>query len=76
MSVSALVAYNIAYATPFLLVPVLVVLIGERSKLVLTNISNLMTSVVDRIMPVLLLFLGLALTADAIAYLVTGKALW
>jgi cytochrome c biogenesis protein CcdA len=75
-SMSALVAYNVAYSIPFLLVPVLVALIGERSKPVLTRISDLMTSVVDRIMPVLLLFLGLALTADAIAYLALGKALW
>ena len=76
LSVSALIAYNIAYATPFLLVPILVVLIGERSKPVLTKISGLITSLVDKVMPVLLLFLGLALTADAIGYLVTSKALW
>jgi cytochrome c biogenesis protein CcdA len=75
-SISALVAYNIAYAIPFLLVPILVFFIGERSKPVLTNISDLMSSLVDKIMPVVLLFLGLALTADAIAFLVAGKALW
>jgi cytochrome c biogenesis protein CcdA len=75
-SLAAIAMYNVAYALPFLLVPVLVALIGDASKPVLTRVSDWLTSLVDKFMPALLAILGLALTTDALAYLTTGRALW
>jgi small neutral amino acid transporter SnatA (MarC family) len=71
-----LAAYNIAFALPFLLVPIMVALTGDSSKPILEKINNLLISLVDRFMPVLLLLLGLALTADAFVYLTSGETLW
>ena len=68
--------YNIAYSLPFLLVPILVALAGESSKPILEKINDLLISLVDKFMPVLLLLLGLALTADALLYLTSGETLW
>ncbi len=75
-SLLVLAFYNIAYALPFLLVPILVALIGDSSRPILEKINNVLISLVDRFMPVLLLLLGLALTADALAYLTSGETLW
>jgi len=65
-----------AYALPFLLVIALVAVIGDSSKPILDKINNLLGGLVDRFMPVVLFFLGLALTADALAFLITGEPLW
>jgi cytochrome c biogenesis protein CcdA len=75
-SLFALALYNIAYALPFLLVPILVALTGDSSKPILDKINNVLISLVDEFMPVLLLLLGIALTADAVVYLVSGETLW
>lgn len=75
-SVLVLAIYNAAYALPFLLVPIAVALIGERSKPVLEKINEVLIKLVDTFMPILLLFVGAALTADALSYLITGEALW
>jgi len=75
-SLLVLAFYNIAYASPFVLVPILVALVGDSSKPILEKINNVLISLVDRFMPVLLLLLGLALTADALAYLTSGETLW
>jgi cytochrome c biogenesis protein CcdA len=75
-SVLVLAIYNAAYALPFLLVPIAVALIGERSKPVLERINELLVKVVDKLMPLLLLLVGIALTADALSYLTTGETLW
>ena len=75
-SVLVLVIYNAAYALPFLLVPISVALIGDRSKPVLEKINRMLISLVDTLMPILLFFVGIALTADALSYLITGEALW
>jgi len=75
-SVLVLAIYNAAYALPFLLVPIAVALIGERSKPVLEKINEVLIKLVDTFMPILLLFVGIALTADALSYLITGEALW
>ena len=69
-------AYNFAYALPFLLVPLAVLLVGDRCKPVLDKISNALGNLVDKLMPILLLLLGLALVADATAFLLTSKPLW
>jgi len=75
-SLLVLAFYNIAYALPFLLVPILIAITGESSKPILDKISNLLVGLVDRFMPVILFLLGIALTADALAYLISGEALW
>jgi len=68
--------YNLAYALPFLLVIALVAVIGDSSKPLLDKINNLLVGLVDRFMPVILFLLGIALTADALFYLIAGKSLW
>jgi cytochrome c biogenesis protein CcdA len=75
-SLLVLLLYNAAYALPFLLVPITVALIGDASKPILEKISNVLVSLVDKFMPILLLLLGAALTVDALAYLISGEALW
>lgn len=75
-SLAAIAAYNFAYALPFLGVPILVALIGHSSKPILDKINNLLIGLVDRFMPIILLLLGLTLTADSLAYLISGVALW
>ncbi len=68
--------YNAAYALPFLLVPIAVALIGERSKPALDKINSVLVKLVDTFMPILLLLVGIALSADALSYLITGETLW
>ena len=75
-SIAAIAFYNLAYALPFLLVPILIAITGESSKPTLDKISNLLVGLVDRFMPVILFLLGFALTADALAFLITGEPLW
>jgi len=75
-SFTAIAFYNLAYALPFLLVVILVAVTGESSKPILDKISNLLVGLVDRFMPVILFLLGIALAADALAFLISGEALW
>ena len=75
-SLLALAFYNAAYALPFLLVPFAVALMGERSKPILARINNVLITLVDRLMPVLLFLIGAALSADALVYLTMGEPLW
>jgi cytochrome c biogenesis protein CcdA len=75
-SVAVIALYNMAYAVPFLLVVVLVAMIGDKSKPILDKINNLLIGLVDRIMPLILFSLGLALAADALSFLISGEALW
>ena len=75
-SLLVLALYNAAYALPFLLVPIAVAAIGDRSKPVLEKINAMLVKLVDTLMPILLLLVGVALTADALSFLITGEALW
>jgi len=74
-SLIALAFYNIGYALPFLLVPLSFGLLGEQSKPFLQKINDLLIAVFDKLMPYLLLALGLFLVADATMLLVTGEPL-
>ena len=74
-SLSVLVAYNLVYAMPFALVPILVAIMGDRSKPVLERINRFMVTATDKLMPVLLLLIGLALIADSIYFFATGDGL-
>jgi len=75
-SLLVLALYNAAYALPFLLVPVAVALIGDHSKPMLEKINDVLIKLVDMFMPILLLIVGAALTADALSFLITGETLW
>lgn len=75
-SLQVLAAYNVAYALPFLLVPLLVLIMGDASKPILQRVNQVLINVTDKLMPLLLLLLGSVLIVDAIKYLVTGAALW
>ena len=75
-SIFLLIFYNIAYALPFLMVPILIALIGEDCKPFVLKISNLLTAIADRAMPVVMLLLGIALIGDALAYLIVGESFW
>ena len=72
----ALLLYNLAYALPFLMIPVLAAVMGERSKPILARINNFMERVSEYLMPVLLGIVGLALLADAIWYFASGEPLF
>ena len=75
-SLGVLLVYNLAYALPFALVPLSVAMVGDRCKPLLQKINDVMVSLADRLMPALLILLGLALSADAVAFLWTGEGLW
>ncbi|MCZ6561172.1 MAG: GAP family protein [Gammaproteobacteria bacterium] len=75
-SLLVLAFYNIAYALPFLLIPIMVTLMGDTSKPILEKINNVLVKLVDKFMPILLFVLGASLTTDALVYLITGEALW
>ena len=70
--VTGLVIYNLAYALPFALIPLLTVIMGDRSKPILARINGLMEKASDVIMPLLLLAIGLALLLDSVWYFVRG----
>jgi cytochrome c biogenesis protein CcdA len=72
--VIGLLAYNLAYALPFALIPVLTAIMGDRSKPILARINGLMEKASDVIMPILLLAIGLALLLDSVWYFVHGES--
>ena len=74
-SLLVLISYNLLYALPFVIVPILVIVIGERSKPLLQRINALLARFSSFLMPVLLLLVGVFLICDAITYFLTGKGL-
>ena len=72
--VTALVIYNVAYALPFALIPLLTAIMGDRSKPILAWINGYMEKASDVIMPLLLLAIGLALLVDSVWYFVHGES--
>jgi threonine/homoserine/homoserine lactone efflux protein len=75
-SLIVLGAYNLAYALPFLVVPVAVGIAGERAKPVLEKINGFLGRASDIVMPWMLGLLGLALVADSVTYFYRGEGLW
>ena len=51
--------YNLAYALPFAIVPVLVLVMGDRAKPLLRRINEVLVRGADMLMPWLMLLLGL-----------------
>ena len=72
---TALVAYNLAYALPFLIVPLLRFAMGEGARDVLQNLNDRIDRFSGILMPLLLAALGAALVANAAIYFVRGEPL-
>lgn len=68
--------YNLVYALPFALVPVLSAVMGERAKPVLARVNAVMDKVAGFLMPLMLGVIGLALLADALSYFLRGVPLF
>jgi cytochrome c biogenesis protein CcdA len=68
--------YNLIYALPFVLVPVLVATMGKSSQPILNKINGWLERVSAILMPLLLGLVGLALVIDVIVYFVSGKGLF
>jgi cytochrome c biogenesis protein CcdA len=75
-AVGTLLAYNLAFAAPFALVPVLTAAMGERAKPLLARVNGVMERASAVLMPWILGLLGLALLVDAALYFLTGKPLF
>jgi cytochrome c biogenesis protein CcdA len=75
-SFTALAIYNIGYALPFVVVPAMVAVSGERAKPLLARINSFIARAADIVMPWMLGLLGLALLADSAAYFYRGAGLW
>ena len=75
-TVLLLLSYNLAYAIPFAIVPVLSLVMGKRAKPVLKRINALFDKVGGFLMPLLLGLLGLALLVDAMVYFTRGVPLF
>ena len=75
-SITVLIVYNLLYALPFLLVPILSVAMGKRSALVLQRINKSLEQVGHYLMPLLLALAGVALVSDTIYFFITGTGLF
>ena len=74
--VLALLAYNLVYVLPFLMIPLLSAIMGEKSKPLLAKINAVMERISDFLMPLMLGLVGLALLADSITYFIHGNSLF
>jgi cytochrome c biogenesis protein CcdA len=74
-STLVLAAYNLAYAVPFALLPLLRLALGNRCMTVLERINVALVWVTERILPFILLLLGLTLTIDSMLFFWSGKGL-
>jgi cytochrome c biogenesis protein CcdA len=72
----ALGIYNFVYALPFALVPIAVMVFGDRCRPMLARISATLTGMANKLMPFLLFAVAAALLADAIVFFVRGSSLF
>ena len=72
--ITGLVIYNIAYALPFMLIPILTAIMGDKSKPILARVNGMMEKASDIIMPLLLLLIGLALLTDSVWFFINGQS--
>lgn len=75
-SALVIIGYNTGYALPFLVVPLLTIALGERSRPLLARINEKVDHVSAFLLPIILAFVGIALVADAISYAATGEGLF
>lgn len=71
-----LIGYNLLYALPFMVVPVLIAVMGDRGKPILQRINTVLDRVSGFLMPIILALVALALIADAVAYFLNGESLF
>ena len=69
----ALAAYNLGYTTPFVLVPVMVLVTGAKAGPILSRLNRVILSFTTRLTPLLLILLGAWLVFDAVYYFIVGK---
>ncbi len=75
-SLVALIGYNLAYTSPFAIIPLLYALSGNKLKPVLKKVNEILFKITNFILPLLLGLLGLALIADAMLFFSRGKGLY
>jgi len=71
-----LVIYNLLYALPFTIVPILIAAIGKESRPILSKINSIIDKISGFLMPILLVLVGVALLADSIFYFINGRSLF
>ena len=75
-SVLMLLSYNLAFALPFVMVPLLLAVMGEKAKPILGRVNAMLDRASSVLMPLMLGLLGIVLLADAIKYFVSGTSLF
>jgi len=75
-SLTWLVAYNLAYAAPFLLVPILTAAMGERSREILQRVNARVERGSAVLMPLLLVGVAVVLVLDGASYFLRGQGLF
>lgn len=75
-SLAVLLAYNVLYALPFITIPILVVIMGDRSQAVLARITVMLTKASGFLMPILLALVALLMLADSVSYFLSGQPLF
>ena len=70
---TALLFYNIAYSTPFLMVPLALAVFGSSAMPILQLINQGFEKGAAYILPVILGLLGLAMVIDALVFFTTGQ---
>ena len=74
-ALTVLVSYNVIYAFPFTIVPVAVLVAGDKAKPLLERINQFLVRTSELVLPWMLLALGLWLLIDAVYYGITGRIL-
>jgi cytochrome c biogenesis protein CcdA len=75
-SLAVLGGYNLAYMAPFLLVPVLTLVMGSDARSLLEKISAWVEKIGGVLLPLILTGLGIFLILDAGFYFATGEGLY
>ena len=75
-SIAMLGGYNLAYMAPFLLVPVLTLIMGPNARGLLEKMSATVEKIGGVLLPLILFGLGAFLLADAGMYFATGQGLY
>ena len=75
-AVLALVSYNVLYALPFTVVPLLIAISGDASRALLQRVNQFLDKASGFLMPIMLGGLGLFLVADAVIYFRGGVPLF
>jgi cytochrome c biogenesis protein CcdA len=72
----ALLSYNLVYALPFLMIPLLSAVMGDKSKPILARVNAVMERISGFLMPILLGLVGLLLLVDGLYYFYVGHSLF